>query len=342
MGGLIVLLLFLSFIPLSAKSIDVEPKRISMTVSNVPPSTPSLFIPINISSKSVDLYRVELKDVFLNNYAASIERDDEQHVVGISFASLSSRSLPERLEADLKLKFNNKEKLAENKDKNNKSNHKKNVYPLEVSISWDNPWVYTKATKQLKQAFVGFSSLTVSNDDADDVLKEHKKRKRSEEENKDSEFYVRSLGQTLVRSGRTAKKQKQQDFKHPHLQLIRLFVITPLDQPTDRLYIPILIEDAASANLELDSASMLEGAIFRLVGNNLIEVSSASGDKPLPAGKVLSANLSLKQSSSKLSNKITLGSPVSQPAQTISGVHVLIEPKSVVVNNSSILNLLDF
>lgn len=355
------LLLLLSFNSSAFSAVEVEPKVVSVTVSNVPTNVPSIFIPLNVSSQAVDLYKVELNEIFIRNYVASIEKDEKKKVVGISFASLHSKSLPETLQVNIKVKFDREALKTENEEKEKLQNletslsqnkeeapktttvkKKKTEYPINATIMWQQPWAYTRPTKHLKDSFVGFDEMTLSSEDKDNTLREDKKRKRREQEDKDKDFYVKSLGQTIARGQRADRKEKLKDFNLAYLQELNVTVVTPPKEAVDKLYIPILVEEPQSIMIESKDSNWANNAIFRILNNNVLEVSSMSTEAKLPTGTALKGTLVIKQSSKKLTNKITLGSALSEPSESIAGIKVSITPSLIVIDNDSPLNIFKF
>ena len=306
----------------SFSSIKASPNQIIIGVNNVPPNAKSLFIPLKISeSERVDLYKVELKDIISSPYTGLIQRDENQKVLGISFASLRARSLPEKFEAIVYIR-----PLIKKDEKFTKT---------AITIDWDYPWVFSKPTRIIEKAFIGFNSLSLYSEKLENgnTDNEDRKRKKQRKDNESKDFYIKSLGQTLMRSERNANKSQEKTFNFPELRELGIFAYLPEGSSYERIYIPLALEEAQ--DLKIESSDFTNGFVWRVINQNVLELSSLSPSAKLPALVPITGKLIIKQSTEILENRVSTGLVLSEPAEIIQGVSVSITPRSISLENSN-------
>lgn len=345
---------FVSSLPSGA--IEADPKELMITVSNVPVNQPSIFIPLALSSDDIELYRAELKDIFVKGYIVSIEKDSEGKLLGISFADLRSKTLPESLVAVVKvrpkiLKEDKQKKLAAKDEKADSDKDKeedktvssekpaktKSRYPRNVIVSWEAPWAYTKPTKKLAASFAGFNMIETGILDSNDLEEKHLKKKIEKEKSKNRDFYIKSLGQTLVRSKRGAQKNiNDVEYTKPFLRELRFFTFIPEEVDSEKLYVPLLGDEANSIKIFSGDKGIVGNVLFRALSNNLIEISAIDPETKLPSNSLVSGLFVLEQNPSILINKVLVGPVLTEPSETISGVSVVISPGTIYVGNPSL------
>jgi hypothetical protein len=312
----------------SNASIQASPNQIIISLANIPANAKSLFVPLNISEpEKVDLYKVELKDIIVSSYVGSIQRDENQKILGISFASLRAKSLPEKLEAIVYIR-----PLTKKDEKFAKTN---------ITINWDAPWTFSKPTRVIPKAFIGFNSLSLYSEKLEnlDAEKEDRKRKSKRKEQESKDFYVKSLGQTLMRSERNINKEKEKVFNFPELKELGIFAYLPEGNIYERVYIPLALEDAQ--DLQIKSNDFSNGFVWRVINQNVLELSSSAPNAKLPNQSLITGKLTIKQSTEVLANRISTGLALSEPAEIIHGVSVSIVPNSISLDNSN-FNPLNF
>lgn len=353
---------FISVLPSGA--IEADPKEITITVSNVPVNQPSIFIPLSLSSDDLELYRAELKDIFVRGYIVSIEKNSDGKLLGISFADLRSKTLPESLVAVVKVrpkivKEDKQKKLAAKETKVDSEEQEpqreqekdseaqeekasspqkpikaKSRYPKNVVVSWDSPWAYTKPTKKLKSAFAGFNMIETGILDSNDLEQKNLKKKIEKEKSKNRDFYIKSLGQTLVRSKRGVQKNiNDVEYTKPFLRELRFFTFIPEEVDSEKLYIPLLGDEANSIKIFSGDKGIVGNVLFRALSNNLIEISTIDPETKLPSNSLVSGLFVLEQNPNVLINKVLVGPVLTEPSETISGVSVVISPATVYVGN---------
>ncbi len=324
--------LFVSFVLISLvvsispswAGLEADPKEIVITVVNVPVNEPSIFIPLSINSKELDFTQIQLKDIFIKGYLANIERDKNKNVLGISFSALRSKSLPDKLEAIIKVKSI---RPAEASPKN---------YPKSVSIAWQAPWVFTKTTQKVAGGLAGFDGLSLAASDEEDLTRREFKQRRKEQENKANDFYIKSFGQPLVRGQRSSRSAKQEtEFTQlPLLRELEFFVLTPPEGSYDKLYIPILIDNANLLEVNVMDSSLDQGTVLRVLENNLLEIVALNNGF-LPNKSVVRGKINLKQSQKSLLNNVRLGSILSEPSRPLVGIGVSIVPNIITIKYSN-------
>lgn len=310
-------------------AIEAEPKQVAVTVKNIPANVSSLFIPLKVSSDELDLYQIQLKDIFIRGYVASVERDQAQKVLGVSFASLRSGVLPEKVEAIIKVRPSRSQKKTESK------NTRK--YPQEVSIAWDAPWAYTATTKKLDGSYAGFNSLNIASRGDEATSKQDLKRKRKQKEDRDQDFYIKSFGQPIVRSQRNTRESKASEeySEFPLLKELNFFVITPTEGEYEKLYIPLLIEEPKLIQIISPNPNWEQGATVRVLENNLLEVVSLK-NSAFPSNTLITGALVVQQSEKTLLNNLKVGPVLSEPSRPVPGVIVEIAPSSVKIDNNNL------
>jgi hypothetical protein len=320
------LVLVLLFCSPAFANIEAQPKEVLISVSNVPVNTPSLFIPLTLSSNDLDLYQIVLKDIFVRGYVASIERDEDKEIVGVSFASLRANTLPEKLEALIKVR---PVKPIE------KINGK--AYPKSVQILWNQPWAYTATTKKLQDSYAGFNSLNLASNADEATTKQDLKRKKRQKEDRDQDFYIKSFGQPLVRSQRNNRESKALEnySEFPLIKEVEFFAITPSTGNFDKLYIPFLVEEPKLLQIQAQDPTWSQGVTVRVLENNLLEFVSLQNTN-LPNKALISGKLVIKQSEKTLLNNIKVGPVLSEPSRPVAGVLVKITPGKVVIENDSL------
>ncbi|MDX1921334.1 MAG: hypothetical protein SFU25_11455 [Candidatus Caenarcaniphilales bacterium] len=339
-----ILLLFAFYTPVNA--IEVEPKEITLTVTNVPVNQPSVFIPLRLSSDEIELYRAELKDIFVKGYIVSIEKDQDGRLLGVSFADLRSKTLPESLVTVIKVRQKPKssskakkeinEEIQENAEEPEKAKPAKSPYPKNITLTWEAPWAYTKPTKKLSNSFAGFNMLETGIMDSADLEAKNIKKKAEKEKSKNRDFYIKSLGQTLVRNKRGGEQNsKDIEFAQPLLREIGFFTFIPEDVSSNKLYIPLLTDEVNSIKLASSDKGLNGNILFRVVSNNLLEVSTVNPESKLPSGSLVSGILTLEQNPNVLINKISVGSVLTEPSETIPGIQVQIVPGSIFLGKPS-------
>ncbi|MDJ0625050.1 MAG: hypothetical protein QNJ31_01630 [Candidatus Caenarcaniphilales bacterium] len=337
----------------------IEPKEVLITVSNVPVGKPSLFIPIALSSDKLDLYRIVLKDVIFKGYIASIEKDDQDKVIGISFADFNSKSLPETLTAIIKLRLKKNSSNLSNKNKELEPKKaaeeihstdksilvKKNNatrLPKTISIAWESPWAFTKPTKRIPEAYAGFNSLTLASQDIDDIEALNKEKLLRKKETKSRDFYVKSFGQTLARSKRSSSNEgNSNSYRQPIVKEVSLFALTPKSTPVEKLYVPLMLENNEdSIKISNIGQNWKKEIITRVLPNNILEISTSDPSSSLPAGSIIQGSVKIEQELDSLVENIKIGPVLSEPSESISGISVNIEPSSISVGSNP-LNPLD-
>ncbi len=327
-------LLLLAF-ALPVFSLDLDQNEVLVRVTSVPVGVKSLFIPMTVSSNDLDFYQIQLKDIFVKGYLASLEKDENKKLIGISFAALQSKSLPEQLEAIIKVRpASLKDLTAEGKEQAEKP--KRNQYPKVVSFGWNYPWAYTKPTKRFEKALVGFNVIDLASNDSNDVDKKELKRKRNQLESRQKDFYVKSFGQPIVRSQINSKSKGPTD-EFTFLSFLRqasIFISLPDSANVEKVYVPLMVDEPDLLKIEVANTNLAQGAVIRVLNNSLLEISSVNNLNLAP-GQFITGDLTFKANSKAILNKVKVGPVLTEPSEPVSGIGVSFLPNSIVIRNDS-------
>ncbi|MDX1917776.1 MAG: hypothetical protein SFT81_01350 [Candidatus Caenarcaniphilales bacterium] len=334
-----------------------RPDEISVTISNIPQGTKSLFIPLSRSTKLLDLYSADIKDSFFHGYLTRVEFDDDDNLLGLSIISLNKGDLPYSVEAVLKY---GKGRLADPEAE--KEAEKEEEQPREISLSestnledlanvssddlrplinnspvpvkraglarlvWDSPWAYSQVTHKIEGGAAGFLELKI-----DSSEKAKKVKPKLPSNSQKDKFYISTFGQTITQSKTTeATEDYQAPFQldRPALKSMRFFVFSPTGKDYQTLYIPLRLDNPEALCLKTGDQIFNPGYTMRLTAENIVEFRGIE-QKALPAGQVLSADLTLSQNHLIPENGILVGPVLSEPAKVISGINVSISPSIV-------------
>ena len=329
-----LILCVVSLLPAKAY-LDISHDEITVSVSNIPVNTPNIFVPINVSSKNLEIQKVELKEVFVKGYVASIEKDERGDFFGISFTSLKGKSLPEQVDILVKVRPVKEANLIR-PGFENKKQASKGFYE-QVTINWVAPWVFTKVAKQIPFSNAGFDSISLATAIDDDLTKKDLKKRKKEQENKDGTFHIKSFGQTLVREerGKGIKVSDEDKTKTPYLREMSFFAFLPITETLQKIYIPVLIKDPESVKISVLDPEFQRGALLRLLDNDLLEFSPIAVNQDLPQGVKLMGKMQVRQNDQSLVNDIAIGPVLSEPSRPVSKVSVSILPSSIVIQTKS-------
>ena len=321
------------FIALNVRSFELEPDQMQINVSNIPANTKSVYIPLKVSSPHLAFKKIEVKDDLFHNFIVKSEKNDKGLVIGISLAGLKNNNLPENviIQADIVL---NKQDvpLVESEDLKTK----KITKTFQATIEWDSPWVFTKPSRKLQDSFTGFNSIAFSPSFDQLEVKKANKKHRIEKENENKDFYIKTLGQTIVRETRRGEGKQQYKFQSPTLQKMDFFVKLPSEGKVTKLYVPVFLRDRDATKIEASGLDPTNNVVVRQISNHMLEISTADGVSTLPEGGLVSGSIKLEEATQGASNSLTLGMPLTEPTEVLSGITVSINPSIVGIKDKTI------
>ncbi|HEY9886691.1 MAG TPA: hypothetical protein V6C96_05455, partial [Vampirovibrionales bacterium] len=137
------------------------------------------------------------------------------------------------------------------------------------------------------------------------------------------DFYVKSFGQTIVRSQRSKTRYANSPLETPFIKELAISVVLPEEYELSgqELYVPLSVSKEDDLHFEFAGFEPGVNSSSRVLNGSLLEL--------LPQGvgsRVLTSKLTLKIQSSALLADINLGPVLTEPVQVFSGVSVNISP----------------
>ena len=304
----------------------LDHKEFVVRVEKVPIGQSTIFIPLFLNGKELELNSIDLRDVFIKNYLTRLEKNRKTgEFRGVSFSALKGKTLPKVLEAEIKVKISSSVDLS--------LAH----YPRAVTLQWKKPWVFNKFSESFPEAVTGFEGAELTTCNLEDLDESTIKKRSQSKKKSSSDFYLKTFGESLIKSSQQNNKLKNKSLVHdrkPLLQSLYFFLLTPPKESAERFYIPILIKEPNLLSLHSNykKLEVNQKAVLRVLENNILEVVSLD-NKVLPANFKARGILQLSQSKKTLFNAIKLGPVLKEPAWSLDGVEVIISPAAITIKN---------